>query len=441
VIGKVFSHYKILENLGKGGMGVVSKAQDLKPDRLPRFIPTRRQRTVEVVMIRLVVGLAATLASCMACIAQEPNEDVILTSNGGILRGTITDKITPGGAITVLPAHGKPMAAFWSELVSVRRLPMGIPDSVLRGSFDHHTMTNQKGRIVQVYEAPRKSPKFDFAGFEAQEDVLFLVDGSILRGALINQRNDGVFSVWTSDIWKEVGGAAVVTNVRVPRGIPDSTLVFTYLKVPEHWRAGELRIFSIHGGFSVPLGDLATPQAEGRSSTKIGPALAMEAGIRLWPGIRWLTSGMYSRHPRDVPQFFIDATTGGSGATPLNVFQFMTGFEARTFSSSDFRVRFAALAGIMTMSANGYEATFPQTFRHLAGTAEVEGFSSSSFGFALSGGLLAGRFSLDFTWTYFKPEYTATTNLYYEYGYISTVTNSAAESAGFLVVSLGFSIY
>ncbi len=392
-------------------------------------------------MIRLAIFLAATLAACMVCIAQEPNEDLLLTIDGTIFRGIISDKITPGGTITIIPAQGKPSATLWSEMVAVRRLPAGIPDSVIRGSFDHHAKKDTQGRVFQVYEEPRTSPKFDFVGYETLEDVLFLVDGAILRGALINQRNDGVFSLWTSGTWKEVGGRAVVTNGRVERGIPDSTLIYTYLKAPERWRTGELRIFSVHGGLSVPVGDLATPRAEGKSQTKAGPAIGLQAGIRLWPGIRWLTSGMYSRHPREAPQFFLDAATTSYGTTPLNVFQFMTGLEARMASSADIRARFAALAGIVGLSAGGYEATFPQTYEHLSGTAKIEGVSSSSFGLAFAGGLLAGRFSLDITWTYFKPEYTATSTLTYVYGSTFIIKNSTAETAGFLVVSLGFSIY
>ena len=77
MIGKVVSHYKILEHIGSGGMGVVYKAQDLKLDRpvALKFLPPDLTRDPDA-KERFIheAKAASTLQHTNICVVHEIDE-------------------------------------------------------------------------------------------------------------------------------------------------------------------------------------------------------------------------------------------------------------------------------------------------------------------------------------------------------------------------------
>jgi tetratricopeptide (TPR) repeat protein len=101
MIGKTISHYKILEKLGEGGMGVVYRAQDTKLDRMValKFLPPELTRDSEA-KTRLIheAKAAAALSHPNICTVHEIDEEEgqIFIATECIEGETLKEKIASG---------------------------------------------------------------------------------------------------------------------------------------------------------------------------------------------------------------------------------------------------------------------------------------------------------------------------------------------------------
>lgn len=378
--------------------------------------------------VRCLVPVIALLGLfALPAVSQVQEEDVVVLKDGRVFRGTVANKVTPGGSVSLSTADSKVVTLYWEELAVVRRVPAGIPDSILILSF-----LPAQGR----YAGP---PRIDLAGYERSEDVVFTRDGALRRGIILHDGKRGWVGLWSEGSLAQLPHASVIRSVHVDRGIPDSMLIMTHIAPPVAWTEGERRYLSVFGGFTMPvMGEQKIEDADSRD-LDTAPVAGVEVGVRIARGLRWLTGATYSSHGHGSIGSIaaIDGATGPD--MKARIISVLTGLELRSIGPSLFQYRVFAQGGILMVSEQGYRISFPQTYYHLKGEATVDDASASAFGASMGCGLLAGWFTVDLRWIISKVSLATHTTIHYQYGDPRTLESADGRVLNLFMITAGFS--
>lgn len=373
----------------------------------------------------LLVSLLTLVMVHAICQPQE--EDVVVLKDGHVFRGTIANKVTIGGTISLTAADGKTVALYWEELAVVKRLPTGIPDSILIRSF-----LPPQGRFAGP-------PRIDLKGYARSEDVVFTRDGAVRRGVQLNEGSEGWIGLWSESVLSKLPQSTVLRSVRVDRGIPDSMLIMTHIAPPVAWTEGERRYLTLFGGYAMPMMGETKVEDVAPRDLDAAPVLGLEVGFRIGRGMRWLTGATYASHGHGT----IASIGAIDGATPedmkMRVLAVFTGLEARTIGPSVFQFRGFLQGGMVMLSEKGFHVSFPQTYYHLKGEATVDDISANALALQVGGGVVAGRFTLDIRWLMSKPSVSTSTTILYQYSDPKTVTFTDDRMLNLFMLTAGFS--
>jgi hypothetical protein len=350
---------------------------------------------------RTICIFATTMLMAVQCLGQFVEEDIALLKEGRVFRGKADSVFTPGGVINVRQNNGHVVALYWSEITILAKLPVGIPDSL----------------IVRYYlkHPGGKTPVIDVAGHQNKDDVLLMEDGSVMRGVQLNTAIEGRVGLWSGGVVMEIPESMIRKIVHVPTGIPDSTLLSTYVNFPEEWSIGEKRVLSIFGGFSFPATEMAKADDSGPGDMAGGTVFGLEAGFRITNGMRWLTSLGYASTERSMAPSILSIMDQMDDPHTEPYMFAVTGLEVRTFGPSEIKFRGSAQLGIVSMSGRGLDGEIPRTFYHWAAMTHLEEYSTTSFAACAGGGILYGRLGVNFRWLITKPNYALKFHIKYEY--------------------------
>lgn len=359
-------------------------------------------------MPRILIAaiLLFSFASSDLTFAQGQEEDVIVLKDSTIVRGKLTETVTPGGAVTIKKNSGKVSSFLWSEIRAIKRLPVNLPDSSVVALFlgagpGNTAPAGGAATISGGYSSTFAATARD----TTEEDVLILTDGQIVRGSIVESAQKGAVGIWKRDqklaIYKN---SEIDRKLHVEKAMTDSVIDVMYIHPLPEMLADDHRIVTIFGGLSVAAGEFARPSNDGGDPAGSGYAVGIHASVRILPSIRWATTAIYSENSLDVPAVLGDYSASAS-ADPYRLIWVVTGGEIRTEGTAMMKAFAFVQGGILFSRISAFTANIPQTVNHPAGSGGQGGASASSFAFSIGGGVTLGRFSLMGRWLVSTPSY------------------------------------
>lgn len=372
--------------------------------------------------------------------AKERVEDVVVLRDSAIIRGTILGTMSPGSTVTVKRSDGRVAALLWSEILTIKRLPVNMPDALIVAFFmQSETGKRIASRSVMPGPAVYSFPSGPAAGDTTDEDVLVLAGGSIVRGTIIEAPGKGSVGFWTSEGKLSVyHDSDVRKKLRLPNGTTDSTIDVMYINPPPELIAGDFRVLTVFGGSSFAGGEFAAPRNDGGDPAGSGFALGLHASVRLVPALRWATSAIFARNAMRLPSLLTDYSASGD-THPHETFWLVTGGEIRTEGTSALRSFAFVQGGLLFSRIAGFDVAVPETRNHPSGVGGQEGASSKGLALCIGGGISFGRFSLTGRWLTSTVAYSYKTTINFA-GYGPVTWDYAYDQpVNVVLISAGFS--
>jgi len=395
-------------------------------------------------MIRTLVLLLLILsfAAVESAFAQAQEEDVVVLKDSTIIRGEITQTVTQGSAVTIRRGNGRVTSLLWSEILTIKRLPVSMPDSAIAALFLRSRPGGKVPGGASAAVSGGYSSPFGVASRDTtEEDILVLTGGKMVRGAIVESAQNGSVGLWTTDQKLTVyQDSEILKKLHLAKGSTDSTINVLYINPLPEMIADNFRILTIFGGFSLAGGQFANPSIDGAVPAGSGFALGLQVSLRVLPTIRWATGLIYGENSIGVPVMAADNSGTGS-PDPTRLTWVLSGVEMRTEGTSTMKAFAFVQGGLLFSKLNGFDFTLPQTLRTAAGTGKQGGGSSQSFAFSIGGGVGVGRFSLIGRYLTSTATYDYTTTIDYgpAYGAPRLYGFKYDQPVTVILVSVGFS--